>query len=635
MITTGKKTICILASALALVSFSRAQAAAPSVEQALKLRPVQQGVEYDVPTAAEAAKCKISSRKIDGQVGWVVEDANGKILRMFVDTNGDNVVDQWRYYNEGLEVYRDIDTDHNGKVDQCRWYNTGGSRWGLDKNEDGEIDAWKSISAEEVSAEVVAAVANRDVNRFLRVALSNDDLKSLGLGAARSDELAEKISKLESGFKLFAARQKIIGPQATWAQFSANKPGVVPEGTEGSTKDLRVYENVLALVESNGKSGQLQVGTLVAVEDGWRVIDLPHDPSAEAQADASRSGYFFQAPAGRIGGSGAVGNDRLQKLLDDLAAFDKVAAGATSPEEQSDNIKKRATLLEKIIAEAKTPTERESWIHQLTDMISSAVMTGNCPDGADRLKTLAEKLERSDADRNISVYVKFRQLTAAYALSLQAPKADFAKIQTAWTETLEKFVADNPNAPDAAEAMLQLAIAKEFAAQDEEAIKWYSRILDSFANSAAAKKAAGAKTRLESEGKAVTISGKSLTNGQPLALSQFRGSVVAVYYWNSTSNSLKTDVLSLKDLSKKYGKSFVVLGVNVDANQADAQAFVTQNALRWPQIFEEGGMDSAPANQMGILTVPTIILVDQNGKVVNRSIQAEELENEVKRLLGK
>ena len=53
-------------------------------------------------------------------------------------------------------------------------------------------------------------------------------------------------------------------------QFSGNKPGVVPAGTDGSTKDLRVYENVVAIVETAGKHGQVQIGTLVQVGDCWR-----------------------------------------------------------------------------------------------------------------------------------------------------------------------------------------------------------------------------------------------------------------------------------------------------------------------------------------------------------------------------
>jgi len=57
-------------------------AAAPSVEQALKLKPVQDGIEYASPTDVEAKKCTIKAEKIDGQTGWVVRDETGQILQI-------------------------------------------------------------------------------------------------------------------------------------------------------------------------------------------------------------------------------------------------------------------------------------------------------------------------------------------------------------------------------------------------------------------------------------------------------------------------------------------------------------------------------------------------------------------------
>lgn len=35
----------------------------------------------------------------------------------FVDTNGDNVVDQWSYYKDGVEVCRDEDVKFTGKAE--------------------------------------------------------------------------------------------------------------------------------------------------------------------------------------------------------------------------------------------------------------------------------------------------------------------------------------------------------------------------------------------------------------------------------------------------------------------------------------------------------------------------------------
>ena len=89
----------------------------------------------------------------------------------------------------------------------------------------------------------------------------------------------------------------------------------------------------------------------------------------------------------------------------------------------------------------------------------------------------------------------------------------------------------------------------------------------------------------------------------------------------------------LQQLVSKYGRSFTVIGVSLDRSRKDLAAYLTENPLPWPQIFEEGGLDSDPANQLGILSLPTMILVDKQGKVVNRSIQTSELESELKKLI--
>ena len=106
-----------------------------TVEQILKYRPVQAGVEIENPKPEEVAGCKVEVERSGKGSGWIVNGPSGQILRRFVDTDGDNVVDQWRYYQHGLEVYRDIDTNGNNDVDQSRWMNVGGTRWGVDVNE--------------------------------------------------------------------------------------------------------------------------------------------------------------------------------------------------------------------------------------------------------------------------------------------------------------------------------------------------------------------------------------------------------------------------------------------------------------------------------------------------------------------
>ncbi|HWL07048.1 MAG TPA: hypothetical protein VNQ76_01410, partial [Planctomicrobium sp.] len=149
------------------------------VETVLAFQPAQKDVDIDVPTAAELPNCKLEIERTDKGSGWVLYNPQGQILRRFMDTNGDQSVDEFRYYKHGLEVYRDLDTNGNNEVDQSRWLTTGGTRWGIDQNEDRKIEKWKVISAEEASREAVMALVTQDEARLMAVFISEEDIKEL------------------------------------------------------------------------------------------------------------------------------------------------------------------------------------------------------------------------------------------------------------------------------------------------------------------------------------------------------------------------------------------------------------------------------------------------------------------------
>jgi hypothetical protein len=88
-------------------------------------------------------------------------------------------------------------------------------------------------------------------------------------------------------------------------------------------------------------------------------------------------------------------------------------------------------------------------------------------------------------------------------------------------------------------------------------------------------------------------------------------------------------------LQAKYGKDgFVPVGVNLDNTPAEVTAYLRANkSLPWAQVYEPGGLDGRLATELGILTLPTMILIDRDGKVVNRNIHAGELDTELKKLL--
>jgi thiol-disulfide isomerase/thioredoxin len=627
------RSLLLGAAAVAPLSALPALAEKPTAKQALALAPVQKDVEYDVPAAKEAEKCNVDVETVGGITGWVVKSDVGQVLRRFLDTNGDNRVDQWCYFKDGIEIYRDIDGNFNTKADQYRWLGTAGTRWALDKDEDGTIDSWKSISAEEVTAEVVAALRDRDSTRFQRLTLSADELKQLGLSPKQIEELSDKVAAATKSFADLAKQQKVVTAKSEWVHFGASKPGIVPAGKDGSTKDITVYDNVTAVVETDGKHGQLAIGTLVKSGDAWRLFDLPKNLTGDQTAAAI--GYFFQAsftnrPDVEAALPASTVSKEMETLTNDLERLDKQLVAA-KPAEQGRLNAARADLLDKILA-ACPAEDRSLWIKQYTETLSAAIQSGTYSDGIKRLETLLTSVSRQPADAELVPYVKFRLMTAEYNRELSKPDADFEKINTKYLDDLQQFVKDYSSSPDAAEAMLQLAIGAEFAGKTTDAVSWFGRIATEFRSSDLADKATGAKRRLESVGKPMTLSGKSL-DGRTFNLTAAKGKYVLIHYWATWCEPCKQDMETIKSLQAKYGKDFYPVGVNLDNDPKDAASFLRSKSLAWPHLFEDGGLDSRLAKEMGILTLPTMILVGKDGKVVNRSIHAGELDAELKKLL--
>lgn len=613
------------------LGISDADAAKVTAAQALGLRPIQSDVEYDTPTAADIEKCSVQVKSDGGVAGWLVLDQGGQLLRRFLDSNGDNKVDLWCYYRGGIEVYRDIDADFNGKADQYRWLGTAGIRWGLDSNEDGKIERWKMISAEEVTAEVVAALANRDATRFQCVLPTAQELTALGLGEVQQRDLSKKVAEAARKFPELASGQSVVNSNSKWLNFGANRPGIIPTGWEGATRDVTVYDNASAIVETDAKTAQVIVGTLIQVDGGWRVIDLPANLS-DARTVSVSGGYFFQQAVARqpapVAGEEGL-SEAVQKLLRDLEQLDKSLESAAGPAELAKLHASRADVLEQLTQNADTEEDRENWVRQLVDGIAAAVQSGGYAAGVDRLQALLDKLQRQSPDSHLTAHTEFMYLSAQYAHKLQQPNAKYAEIQQEWLANLAKFVDSHPKAEDASEAILQLAVGEEFAGKDEQAVAWYGKILEQFPKASQAPKAAGAKRRLEAVGKTLSLSGTTV-DGKPASLDTLRGRTVLIHYWATWCEPCKQDLSTLKQVQTKFAKQgFTVLGVNLDSDRALATAYLQDNPLSWPHLYEPGGLDSRLATELGILTLPTMILVDKDGKVLNRNIHAAELDEEL------
>jgi hypothetical protein len=619
----GKRaTKWLLTGAVVLCGgFGNAWAAnAPTVQQMLQFKP-RQDVAVSTPEPDKLDGCKVELVKgAKKGSGWALKDAQGNLLRNFFDTTDRGKPDVWSYYKDGKEVYREIDTSVPGKPDQYRWLNEAGTKWGIDEAKDGKIKSWKVISPEEVSQEVVAALVGKDFARLQVLMITEAEMKSLELPPAEIERIRKLQKDAPAKFNETLGKLKLTA-KSSWQNLLTNgAPVCVPADPPGSHPDLIRYTKATIVIDLNdaGKGTEMvQPGELIQVGAAWRIVGAPVAGAAD--------------PTANVGGPGAAApdNPKVEALMQKLAEHDKKGmqgnVGAAHHLE-------RADIVEKIIAEVKD-TEREQWIRQVADSLSSAAQTGPATDktALTRLGRLVEQVVQAMPNTNLAGYVTYRQLQAEYALKVNDPKSDFMKLQGEWAETLGKFVAAYPKAEDAPDALLQLGTVNEFLGKDVEAKNWYNQLAKNHAETKQAARAKGAVRRLELAGQPAQFAGPTLKDpATNFDSAQLRGKYVIVYFWASWTSQSVGDFAKLK-LILDASKDVELVTVNLDATAEEAKAFLAKSPAPGTHLYQEGGMEGKLATEYGVTLPPNLLLVGKDGKCLNPAAHVGTVEDEIKK----
>ena len=632
--------IPVLAAALVLTfGLDRPADAQATVEKIFSFKPTQKDVEVETPPAADLARCKIEVERKGKSSGYVVFGPNGDghILRRFLDTVGDGKVDEWRYYQHGLEVYRDMDTNADDVPDQSRWLNTAGTRWGIDSNQDGKIDQWKMISAEEASREAIKAMAAGDVQGLAAVLISADDIKTLGITADVARRLQEAVKDPARQMAAAVQGSAVIKPASRWTRFDCSMlmPNLVPAESGVADRDLLVYENVMAIVETAGQTGVVQIGEMVKVGDAWKLTGIPKP--LEGELFTAEGGLLMQPNLAMSTPAGAELSAEMKQLIEQLQKLDQAA-----PQQQAAKAEiaayntQRAQLLGRLADVATTNDERQVWKRQQIDQIAAAVQLDVFPNGVQVLKSIEADLRNKLEGTPLVPYVVYRRIMSEYnSQSMQADASQRVEIQTTWLNALKQFITDFPPSEDAPDAMLQLAMAEEFAGKVTDAKGWYTKLATDYKDSAAATVATGALRRLNLKGQMLTLTGPAFGGGGTINAAQYRGKVLVVLFWATWCRPCTEDLPQIQELYRQHkGAGLEIIGVNVDSAGAPIQEYLQQYKVAWPSIHQEGGLQGGVAQQFGVITLPTTFVVDKTGVVVNSAASVDDLKKQVPELLA-
>ena len=116
----------------------------------------------------------------------------------------------------------------------------------------------------------------------------------------------------------------------------------------------------------------------------------------------------------------------------------------------------------------------------------------------------------------------------------------------------------------------------------------------------------------------VLLISSNTTAASEFDLREFHGKVVVLDFWASWCVPCRRSFPWMNTMQEKYGDDgLVIIGVNLDANDADAQAFLRETPAQFRIISDP---DGTLAREHDVIAMPTSYIFDRNGKLVTRHL---------------
>ncbi len=117
-------------------------------------------------------------------------------------------------------------------------------------------------------------------------------------------------------------------------------------------------------------------------------------------------------------------------------------------------------------------------------------------------------------------------------------------------------------------------------------------------------------------------------SGKPVDIAGLKGKVVLVDFWATWCGPCVAEMPIVKDAYQKYhDKGLEIIGVSLDNPEAQGgltslKAFVKDHSIPWNQYYQGNGWESKFSSAWGIQSIPTMFVVDKDGKSKDPSSRA-------------
>lgn len=122
-------------------------------------------------------------------------------------------------------------------------------------------------------------------------------------------------------------------------------------------------------------------------------------------------------------------------------------------------------------------------------------------------------------------------------------------------------------------------------------------------------------------------------NGNPVAISSFRGKYLLIDFWASWCRPCRVENPNVVKLYNDFNhKGFEIIGVSFDRDRDQWLAAIKDDQLTWTHVSDLQYWESAAGKLYAINSIPATILLDREGTIVAKNLRGDALRKKLEEL---